>query len=150
MARTCSTHSVKGKKGPHLRAKRANEGTHKKVRGAEVASAGGSMDPLPATKLNATVLSARTVGFRVVVSTYSDGPPVSAYETPASTGNATPPLKSATVTPVTGVSNVAVAVMTLSNKAPEPSAEASVTVAGLTVGWRMGGCERVLELAMSG
>ena len=73
-------------------------------------------------------LTTRGFSFTVTVRTHSVGPPVTAYDTPASTGNATPPLKSASVIPVTGPSNVAVMPITLFVVAPPVVPDADVIV----------------------
>ena len=105
-------------------------GSYEIPKHGSVFAGGGDIEPLPAAKPRQYDLSMRGLGSTVMVSTHSVGPPVTAYVTPGSVGNGTPPLKSAAVTPVTGESKVAVTAMVLSVVAPGAEVDVKVALGG--------------------
>ena len=105
-------------------------GSYEMPKHGSVFAGGGDIEPLPAAKPRQYDLSTRGLGSTVMVSTHAVGPPVTAYVTPGSVGNGTPPLKSAAVTPVTGESKVAVTAIVLSVVAPGPDVDVKVALGG--------------------
>ena len=105
--------------------------THVSGSDATAAAFGCEMEPLPATKLNVHERLLRGLCASAIVNTHA--PPVPAateYVMPGTDGNAEPPLKSATATPVTAVSKVAVTRIVVSDVVVGPDDDDSVGLGG--------------------
>ena len=105
-------------------------GSYVRLSGATAACGSGLIAPEPAAKSKVIAMGSRGFVSTLTVSTHSVGPPVTAYVTPGTLGNAVPSLKSATVTPVTGESKVAVTAIVESDVVPGPDDDVRVAWGG--------------------